>query len=368
MAYKRPRREKGKGNEKSNGNGKGSAQTGTIAIGALTYTLLRSRRKTLAIHIKSDASLEIRAPLHTSEEAIKYFVESKSDWIGTHFSRISGLLARKSEFSLDYGDSVLLFGEEHVILAGVSEHAANAMSGSASFSLGSGGADCNCAGSRGIGDADCHDSGGRGIGDADSRDSSGRDMGSRDMGSRDISDLGQPVRPQNGTRAARGGANRNAGGGDGAALGSSAAAYVAAAGKGLGIGDGFVVMPGGMAPDEIKAALIRIYRRLAKQNLGERVAEYASIMGVRPASVRITGAKTRWGSCSGKNSVNFSWRLIMAPNDVIDYVVIHELAHIRQHNHSAAFWSVVAAYMPDYRSRRAGLKALQSRLAGENWD
>jgi predicted metal-dependent hydrolase len=58
----------------------------------------------------------------------------------------------------------------------------------------------------------------------------------------------------------------------------------------------------------------------------------------------------------------------MAPNDVIDYVVVHELAHIRQHNHSPAFWAVVAKYMPDYKARRDGLKALRAKLAAENWD
>ena len=90
-------------------------------------------------------------------------------------------------------------------------------------------------------------------------------------------------------------------------------------------------------------------------------------MSVTPSAVRINGAKTRWGSCSGKKSINFSWRLIMASDDVIDYVVVHELAHLLELNHSARFWAVVEKILPDCRERRKQLRELQKRLATEDW-
>lgn len=93
-------------------------------------------------------------------------------------------------------------------------------------------------------------------------------------------------------------------------------------------------------------------RRRAAEEIPLRVAHYAARMGVTPAGVKITSARTRFGSCSGKNSLCFSWRVMLYPPEAVDYVVVHELAHIRHHNHSAAFWNFVASVLPDYRRRR----------------
>ena len=79
-------------------------------------------------------------------------------------------------------------------------------------------------------------------------------------------------------------------------------------------------------------------------------------MGVRPASIKITGARTRFGSCSSKGSICFSWRLMQYPDAAIDYVVVHELAHLRHMNHSAAFYAEIARVMPDFEARRNLLK------------
>ena len=98
------------------------------------------------------------------------------------------------------------------------------------------------------------------------------------------------------------------------------------------------------------------YRRRAAEVIPARVAHYAPQMGVTPAGVKITSARTRFGSCSGKNRLCFSWRLMRYPDAAVDYVVVHELAHIRHHNHSADFWAFVEATMPDYRQRQALLK------------
>jgi hypothetical protein len=105
-----------------------------------------------------------------------------------------------------------------------------------------------------------------------------------------------------------------------------------------------------------------------RRDLTEKALGFAKQMSAIPAAIKINGAKTRWGSCSGKKSLNFSWRLIMAEDDVIDYVVVHELAHITEMNHSPRFWSVVESVLPDYRERRIKLKALQRRLSCEDWE
>ena len=119
---------------------------------------------------------------------------------------------------------------------------------------------------------------------------------------------------------------------------------------------------------ELKPELIRLYRTLAAQVITARVRLYSERTGLLPSGVKITAANTRWGSCSGKNSLCFSWKLIFADLTAVDYVVVHELAHTREHNHSSRFWALVEEVLPDYRERKECLKALQGRLTGEAWD
>ncbi|MCD7881306.1 MAG: M48 family metallopeptidase [Clostridiales bacterium] len=94
----------------------------------------------------------------------------------------------------------------------------------------------------------------------------------------------------------------------------------------------------------------------ARDILPGKVAHYASIMGVSPTGITVTGARTRFGSCSPKNRLCFSWRLMAYPEAAIDYVVVHELAHIRHKNHSPAFHGFVASVLPDHLERRQLLK------------
>jgi len=126
-------------------------------------------------------------------------------------------------------------------------------------------------------------------------------------------------------------------------------------------------VPPGLSPDEIKAACVKIYKKLAKLDINEKVQYFAGRLSVKPTAVKINSAKTRWGSCSAKKSLNFSWRLIMADDDVIDYVVVHELSHIIELNHSNRFWSIVSGILPDNKERQKRLKELQRKLLGENW-
>ncbi|MCL1808560.1 MAG: M48 family metallopeptidase [Clostridiales bacterium] len=148
------------------------------------------------------------------------------------------------------------------------------------------------------------------------------------------------------------------------------ASYPIAARLGMRVGfDGKVFyLPQGLAPDDIKYGAVQVYRLLAKRHLTERTAHFAGIMGVTPTAVKITGAKTRWGSCSTGKSINYSWRLVMADDEVIDYVVVHELAHITEMNHSGRFWAVVEKALPNYRELKTRLKELQKRLGSEDWD
>ena len=89
----------------------------------------------------------------------------------------------------------------------------------------------------------------------------------------------------------------------------------------------------------------------------ERVARYASIMGVNYAGVEMSEAKGRWGSCRSKDSLNFAWRLVLAPLGIIDYVVVHELSHITYKNHSHQFWARVKTVLPNYKKQQDWLKA-----------
>ena len=98
--------------------------------------------------------------------------------------------------------------------------------------------------------------------------------------------------------------------------------------------------------------MIELWRRQAKAVLPERVAYWAARMGVEPAGITITAARTRFGSCSGKNRLSFSLYLMAYPPDAIEYVVVHELAHIRHHDHSPAFYREVETYLPDWKRRR----------------
>jgi hypothetical protein len=107
---------------------------------------------------------------------------------------------------------------------------------------------------------------------------------------------------------------------------------------------------------EGKEVFERWYRARAKELLPERVREIAGRHGFQYQKVRIGSARTRWGSCSSKGTLSFSWRLILAPMEVVDYVVVHELCHTLVHNHSAKFWKEVERIMPEYKQYRSWLR------------
>ena len=108
--------------------------------------------------------------------------------------------------------------------------------------------------------------------------------------------------------------------------------------------------------DIAKEILIAWYKAQAYQKISERVNWHSSSSGLRYNKIRISDAQKRWGSCSAKGNLNFSWRLIMAPLRVIDYVVVHELAHLEEKNHSKRFWNKIKIMLPDYEQYRDWLK------------
>ncbi|MFM8322137.1 MAG: M48 family metallopeptidase [Chloroflexota bacterium] len=98
------------------------------------------------------------------------------------------------------------------------------------------------------------------------------------------------------------------------------------------------------------------YRAQARRLLGDRTAQLAQRHGFHYTGLRISGARTRWGSCSGRGGLSFSWRLVLAPPAAIDYVILHELVHLDVRDHSARFWARVAQLDPGYAKQRDWLK------------
>jgi predicted metal-dependent hydrolase len=224
------------------------------------YKLTRSKRKTLAIKINKDSSLEVKAPINLSNEKIDEFVKSKEKWISKHSKDILEKYNLKKQFTLKFGDCVFLRGE------------------------------CN------------------------------------------------PILATEGNTASYNPEEKK------------------------------FYIPEIANSKQIKELVVALYKLIAKSYINDRVSFFANKMNIYPQGLRITSAKTRWGSCSGKNTINFTWKLIMADDEVIDYVVVHELAHIKEHNHSKNFWKIVESIIPDYKVQQAKLKKLSENLAKEDWD
>ena len=104
------------------------------------------------------------------------------------------------------------------------------------------------------------------------------------------------------------------------------------------------------------------YKKQARKVITERVQFYARKYGFKVAKIRISSARTRWGSYSSKGTLSFTWRLVMAPLEIIDYVVVHELCHSKELNHSKAFWAQVESILPYYKRRRKWLKENGAKL------
>ncbi len=104
------------------------------------------------------------------------------------------------------------------------------------------------------------------------------------------------------------------------------------------------------------------YRQQAQAHVAQRVAHFAPRVGRTPARISIRAQRTRWGSCSGRGTISINWRLMLASPEVLDYVIVHELCHLLQANHSARFWREVARVMPEYVRHQQQLREFGRQL------
>jgi predicted metal-dependent hydrolase len=105
------------------------------------------------------------------------------------------------------------------------------------------------------------------------------------------------------------------------------------------------------------------YRHEAKRCLPVRLAPYARRLGVAPKRISVRAQRTRWGSCSSHGTICLNWRLLLLPSELCDYILVHELCHLRHMDHSAKFWSLVESVIPDYAEREDRLESMQGNLA-----
>lgn len=123
------------------------------------------------------------------------------------------------------------------------------------------------------------------------------------------------------------------------------------------IGPDRITMPSnGYSKPQAAAFLQRTLKEQARKEINNLAEQFSQKMGTPYVRLTIRDQRTRWGACSARKSLSFNWRLVMAPPEVAEYVIIHELAHLIEMNHSIRFWKVVEKYCPDYKKRRLWLK------------
>ncbi len=135
---------------------------------------------------------------------------------------------------------------------------------------------------------------------------------------------------------------------------------VAGSGRAARFVDGKIVVPGD--PERTPARIAAYLKVMARQRLDAACTYYSEQLGIGFNRISLRDTRSRWGSCTTEKNLMFSWRLVMAPVEVLDYVAAHEVAHLLEMNHSAAYWAVVAKIFPDYKARRGWLRVNGARL------
>lgn len=125
-------------------------------------------------------------------------------------------------------------------------------------------------------------------------------------------------------------------------------------------GEPTILVPGEV--NHMPRRIVDFLKKQARQELNHVVNIHAKSLGVRPKSIRITDSKSRWGSCSSTRTLSFSWRIIMAPPEVLDYLAAHEVAHLREMNHSDRFWNLVEEICPHMEIHKSWLRQNGPRL------
>ena len=123
-----------------------------------------------------------------------------------------------------------------------------------------------------------------------------------------------------------------------------------------------VALPTPNNQSSIAKKVLQWYKKQALSDFGRRVALLAAKLGVETPPLFLSSARSRWGSCNSRGEVRLNWRLLQAPPHIINYVVAHELAHLKEMNHSAKFWAIVERIYPDYKTAEKELKAWSARL------
>lgn len=130
---------------------------------------------------------------------------------------------------------------------------------------------------------------------------------------------------------------------------------IASGGRTARLGDGVITLPKG-APEKTGARLAALFKAQARARLGEASSRHAATLGRQFSALTLRDTRSRWGSCSSEGRLMYSWRLVMAPPEVLEYVAAHEVAHLAEMNHSPAFWQNVARLCPDYHAPRQWLR------------
>jgi predicted metal-dependent hydrolase len=134
----------------------------------------------------------------------------------------------------------------------------------------------------------------------------------------------------------------------------------------------WVILPPGTKPGQrdttIKKALKAWFIEYLRIEVTKICAYFASMLRVRPTKIRLRRQKTRWGSCSSGGSINLNWHLVFLPPSILEYVVVHELCHLRHLDHSPQFWSLVASLLPDYQVRKKWLREYRPAFPADFWD
>ena len=128
------------------------------------------------------------------------------------------------------------------------------------------------------------------------------------------------------------------------------------------VGNLYMALPNPDDEQAIARKVLQWYRKQALTDFARRLALFSAKLGVPTPALFLSNARSRWGSCNSKREVRLNWRLIMAPPHIINYVICHELAHLKQMNHSAKFWAVVENLCPDYKKAEKQLKTLSAQL------
>lgn len=118
----------------------------------------------------------------------------------------------------------------------------------------------------------------------------------------------------------------------------------------------------GTREEEVRSLLVDWYGKHARERLEEKTRRYAKILQVEPKCVSVKDYKSQWGSCSTTGNISYNWRIVMAPHRIVDYVVVHELCHLLEHNHSPDYWRHVERIVPDFQECREWLKRNSGQL------